>query len=169
MSRQPSIQLRNRAPRVSTFAACRSSQGRQICGGCPIATRRLRTLPPRDCVMLRIRCAEQRKTSASNAAWRRDKFRSTLRTDVCFGVEKGPRWRGDRRPKGTPLVMGFTMALGTNGGLERDAGGGDGREDSAGVFCAGQGDQGDLPRVGRVAEGRSEGSAVGGDGVSLRA
>ena len=28
---------------------------------------------------------------------------------VCFGMEKGPRWRGDRRPKGTPLVMGFSI------------------------------------------------------------
>ena len=57
---------------------------------------------------------------------------------LCFGVEKGPRWRGDRRPKGTPLMMGFTMALGKIGGLDRDAGGGDGREDTAGVFCQGK-------------------------------
>ncbi|HEY7231745.1 MAG TPA: hypothetical protein VH558_15390, partial [Pseudolabrys sp.] len=25
------------------------------------------------------------------------------KTKMCFGVEKGPPWRGDRRPKGTPL------------------------------------------------------------------
>src|SRR5580693_9433414 len=90
-------------------------------------------------------------------------------TRVCFGVEKGPRWRGDRRPKGTPLVMGFTMALGKIGGLDWDAGGGDGREDPAGVFCSGQDDQGDLPRATSVAEGGAEGSALGGDGVPLRA
>src|SRR5262249_30135369 len=90
-------------------------------------------------------------------------------TRLCFGMEKGPRWRGDRRPKGTPLMTGFTMALGTIGSLDRDAGGGDGSEDLAGVFCSGQGDQGDLPRAGCVAEGGSEGSALGGDRVPLRA
>src|SRR6202049_3184889 len=54
--------------------------------------------------------------------------------------------------------MGFTMALVMIGGLDRDAGGGDGSEDPAGVFCAGQGDQGDLPRAASVAEssGRAE-------------
>jgi transposase len=64
---------------------------------------------------------------------------------VSIGAQKGPPWRGDRRPKGTPLLMGFTLALVMDGGLERDAGSGDGREDPAGVFCSGQGDQGDLP------------------------
>jgi hypothetical protein len=58
---------------------------------------------------------------------------------LCFGLEKGPLWRGDRRPKGTPLVMGFTMALVFDGGLGRDAGGGNGREDTAGLFCSGLG------------------------------
>ena len=62
-----------------------------------------------------------------------------------FGVEEGPPWRGNRRPKGTPLRSGFTLALVMHGGLERDAGCGDGREDPAGVFCTGQSDQGDLP------------------------
>ena len=89
---------------------------------------------------------------------------------MCVSAwQKGPRWRGDRRPKGTPLVTGFTMALGMNGGLDRDAGRGDGREDPAGVFSSGQRDQGDLPRTGCVAEGCAEGCALGGDGVPLRA
>jgi hypothetical protein len=40
--RQPSIQLRSRAPRVRTFAAWRFAHARQICEGCLIATSRLR-------------------------------------------------------------------------------------------------------------------------------
>jgi hypothetical protein len=39
-------------------------------------------------------------------------------------MEKGPQLRGYRRPKGTPLAGGFTMALVLNGGLFWDAGGG---------------------------------------------
>ena len=61
--------------------------------------------------------------------------------------------------------MGFTMASGMIGGLDRDAGCGDGREDPAGVFRSGQDDQGDLPRAEGVAEGGAQGAAVGGDGV----
>ena len=38
-----------------------------------------------------------------------------VRDAMCFGVEKGPPWRGDRRPKGTPLLKGFTMAPGMKG------------------------------------------------------
>ncbi len=87
--------------------------------------------------------------------------------EVCFGMEKGPLWRGDRRPKGTPLVMGFTMALVFGGGLGWDAGSGNGREDTAGLFCSGQGDQGDLPGAWGLPESGSQGSAVGGDRVSL--
>jgi hypothetical protein len=48
---------------------------------------------------------------------------------LWIGVEKGPPWRGDRRPKGTPLLKGFTLALGEAGGHVWDAGGGDDRED----------------------------------------
>ena len=47
----PSIQLRSLVPRVKRFATCRCAQTRQNCGGCPIATSRLCTLPPRDCAM----------------------------------------------------------------------------------------------------------------------
>ena len=36
---------------------------------------------------------------------------------VCFGVEKGPRLRGDRRPKGTPSFDGFDGGLSISGGL----------------------------------------------------
>jgi hypothetical protein len=48
---------------------------------------------------------------------------------LWIGVEKGPLWRGDRRPKGTPLLKGFTLALGVAGGHGWDAGCGDDRED----------------------------------------
>ena len=75
-------------------------------------------------------------------------------------MEKGPLLRGDRRPKGTPLAGGFTMALVLNGGLFWDAGGGDDREDPPCLFGAGQVDQGDLSRAAGIAEGRQEGSAV---------
>jgi hypothetical protein len=37
--------------------------------------------------------------------------------------------RGDRRPKGTPLTQGFTMAPFVRGGLDQDVDRGDGRED----------------------------------------
>jgi hypothetical protein len=43
--------------------------------------------------------------------------------------KKAPPERGDRRPKGTPLVNGFNLALGDAGGHDWDAGGGDDRED----------------------------------------
>ena len=82
---------------------------------------------------------------------------------MCFGVEKGPRWRGDRRPKGTPLTLGFTMAPIVHGGLCQDVGRGDSREDPPGIFCSGEVDQGDLPRDADFAKGRPEGSSVGGD------
>ena len=45
--------------------------------------------------------------------------------------------------------MGFTMAPGTIRGLDWDAGCGDDRKNPAGVFRAGQVDQGDLLRVSR--------------------
>ncbi|MDA8256764.1 MAG: DUF499 domain-containing protein [Betaproteobacteria bacterium] len=79
---------------------------------------------------------------------------------LCFGVEKGPPWRGDRRPKGTPLMTGFTMAPWLGGSLDWDAGGGDGRENPPGVFRAGEADQGDLPGAAAFAEGCAEGSAI---------
>jgi hypothetical protein len=45
-----------------------------------------------------------------------------------IGVQKGP-----------PLAMGFTMVLVQHGGLDWDAGFGDGREDPPGVFrCLGR-------------------------------
>src|SRR5208283_4980536 len=94
---------------------------------------------------------------------------SSERTGMCFGVEKGPRLRGDRRPIGTPLTQGFTMAPGENGGLDRDVGRGDGRENPPGIFCSREDDQGDLPRAADFAEGGSEGCSIGCDGVSLRA
>jgi hypothetical protein len=56
------------------------------------------------------------------------------RRHTVFRRGKGPPWRGDRRPKGTPLMMGFRLASVKHGGHERDAGCGDGREDPAGVW-----------------------------------
>lgn len=88
---------------------------------------------------------------------------------VCFGVEKGPHWRGDRRPKGTPLLMGFTMAPRLDGGLGKDAGGGDDIEDPSCPPGAWQVDQGDLSGAWDFPEGCAQGSSVGGDRVPLRA
>ena len=50
-----------------------------------------------------------------------------------------------------------------------DADSGDDCEDSTGLFCPGEADQGDLPRVSGVAEGRAQGDPVTGDRVSVRA
>ena len=66
---------------------------------------------------------------------------------MCLGVEKGPCLRGDRRPKGTPLMMGFTMAPSLDGGLVRDACGGDDFEDPS-CLVLNPGTVG-LPRFGR--------------------
>src|SRR5205085_8286343 len=93
----------------------------------------------------------------------------TVKYVMWIGMEKGPRFRGDRRPNGTPLTMGFTVASGMIGGRVWDVGRGDDREDPPGVFCSGEGDQGDLPRAASIAEGRAEGAAIRGDRVSLRA
>src|SRR5208283_1853534 len=62
-----------------------------------------------------------------------------------------------------PLTMGFTVAPVSYGGLDWDAGFGDGREDSSRVFRSEEDDQGDLPRAEGFAEGCSEDSAIGGD------
>jgi len=43
-------------------------------------------------------------------------------------MEKGPCLRGDRRPEGTRLALGFTLARLIVGGIDGDVGGGDGRE-----------------------------------------
>jgi hypothetical protein len=57
--------------------------------------------------------------------------------------------------------MGFTMVPVLHGGLDWDAGFGDGREDSPGVFRSEEDDQGDLPRAEGFAEDRAQGFAVG--------
>lgn len=75
-------------------------------------------------------------------------------------------WRGNRHATGLPLTAGFTLASVVRGGLEQDAGRGDGHEDPAAEICSGQGDL-------WWAEGSAEGPAarctVGGDGDSLQA
>jgi len=54
------------------------------------------------------------------------------------------------------------------GGLDWNAGCGDDRQDTPGLFPAWQADQGDLPRVAGVAESGPEGHPIGCDRVSLR-
>src|ERR1700761_2023817 len=78
------------------------------------------------------------------SAWKKDPVRGVI------GVQKGP-----------PLAMGFTMVPVLNGGLDWDAGIGDGREDPPGVFRSEENDQGDLPRAEGFAEGGAQGSAGG--------
>ena len=44
---------------------------------------------------------------------------------VWIGVQKGPPWRGDRRPTGTPHFDGLDSSLGILRLRDRDVGGGD--------------------------------------------
>ena len=53
------------------------------------------------------------------------------KVQVWIGVQKGPPWRGDRRPKGTPHFDGLDSGLGILRRRDRDVGGGDGGTDSA--------------------------------------
>ena len=93
--------------------------------------------------------------------------RIQLAPRLCFGVEKGPHWRGDRRPKGTLFLMGFTMALGTIRGLYWDVNCGEDSEDPSCPSCPGQIYQGDLPGTCGFSEGCAQGPSVGGDRVPL--
>ncbi|MDX5986304.1 hypothetical protein SIL82_18755 [Sphingomonas echinoides] len=52
-------------------------------------------------------------------------------SQLWIGVQKGPPWRGDRRPKGTPHFDGLDSGLGILRRRDRDVGGGDGGTDSA--------------------------------------
>src|SRR5271155_6081273 len=81
--------------------------------------------------------------------------------------KKDPLW-GDRHPSGTPVLRvhpGFHV----HGSRDWNADRGDDCEDPSFIFCPGQADQGDLPRVGIVTEGRPEGSSIERDRVPLRA
>ncbi len=84
------------------------------------------------------------------SAWNKDPVFGVI------GIQSGPR--------GRRVHSGFH---GGHGGRVGDAGSGDDREDPSGVFRAEEADQGDLPRVSGVAEGRAQGDPVGGDRVSL--
>jgi hypothetical protein len=53
LTRQPSIQLRKRAPRVSGVASWRMTQRRQTCTGRSVAIRPAGRRRPRDCVIRR--------------------------------------------------------------------------------------------------------------------
>ena len=64
-------------------------------------------------------------------------------------VQLGPR--GD----GSKLASNFV------GGLDWDAGCGDDRQDTSGIFFSGQSDQGDLPRAADFAQGSAEGHPDG--------
>jgi transposase len=54
-------------------------------------------------------------------------------------------YRGDRLPNGTPLMRWSIVLPETIGGRVQDAGGGNDREDQAGVFSGQEADQADLP------------------------
>jgi hypothetical protein len=55
--------------------------------------------------------------------------------------------------------VGSQWLPGGHGGRIEDAGSGDDREDPSGAFRAAEADQGDLPGVSGVAEGRTQGKA----------
>src|SRR5204863_3390747 len=118
---------------------------------------------------LRRRMIEDMTVRNLSPATQQSYIYAVAKFSLWIGMEKGPRFRGDRRPNGTPLKVGFTMAPEMIGGQVWDVDRGDDREDPPGIFCSGKGDQGDLPRPASVAEGRAEGAAVGGAQVSLRA
>ena len=89
--------------------------------------------------------------SGCHFAWNRDPATGLM----C--VQSGPRRDGSR------------LASDTVGGFDWDAGCGDDRQNTSGLFFAGEGDQGDLPRAADFAQGGAESHPDGGDGVSLRA
>src|SRR4051812_31236936 len=73
-----------------------------------------------------------------------------------IGIQSGPR---EQR-----VHSGFHGGQGSRFG---DAGSGDDRKDPSGLFRAEEADQGDLPGVSALPEGRAQGDPVGGDRVSL--
>ena len=79
--RQPSIQLRNRAPRVTSTARCRTIQRPQNCIGRTVAMSPSGRLPLGSCVILRIVVGSHLNVAASRCTLLRDKHRS--------------RWRGE--------------------------------------------------------------------------
>ncbi len=84
------------------------------------------------------------------SAWNKDPVFGVI------GVQSGP--------PGRRVHIGFHEG---HGSRDWDAGCGDDREDSSGVFRPREADQGDLPRASGVAESGAEGDPLGGDGVSL--
>src|SRR5204863_1852823 len=99
------------------------------------------------------RSESRRMTTAQQgceSAWNKDPVFGVI------GIQSGPRRRR--------VHNGFHGGHGSRFG---DAGSGDDREDPAGLFRAEKADQGDLPRVSVVAEGRAQGDPVAGDRVSL--
>ncbi len=119
MIRQPSIQLRSRAPWVNVFLAWRCAQALQSCGGCLIATSLLRTLPSRDCFMLRIMCGEFPGIQAN--AWQLFHSRKAKVSPDTFGipapeamqVSDSQAARSDLTDAVTWLVLGFAIVDGS--------------------------------------------------------
>jgi len=90
--------------------------------------------------------------TSCGSAWNKDPVFGVI------GIQSGPRRQW--------VHSGFRGGHGSRVG---DAGSGDDREDPSGVFRPEEVDQGDLPRVSDIAEGRAQGDPVAGDRVSLRA
>ena len=84
------------------------------------------------------------------SAWNKDPVFGVI------GIQSGPR----RQRVHSGFHGGYGSRLG-------DAGSGDDCEDPAGLIRAEEADQGDLPRVSVVTEGRAQGDPVAGDRVSL--
>src|SRR5207244_10252079 len=93
-----------------------------------------------------IRTQTRKVPSMCESAWNKDPVFGVI------GIQSGPpgRW----------VHSGFH---GGHGGRVGDADSGDDREGPSSLFRADEADQGDLPRVSRVAEGRAQGDSVGGD------
>src|SRR6266704_871284 len=83
-------------------------------------------------------------------AWNKDPVFGVI------GIQSGPPGRG--------VHSGFH---GGHGSWFGDAGSGDDRKDPSRVFRSEEADQGDLPRVSGIAEGRAQGDPIAGDRVSL--
>src|SRR3954466_12391175 len=85
------------------------------------------------------------------SAWNKDPVFGVI------GIQTGPR--GRRVHNGSHGGHGSRVWGGDSG---------DDWEDPAGLFCPGEADQGDLPRVSGIAEGCAQGDPVAGDRVPVR-
>src|SRR4051812_42242824 len=93
-----------------------------------------------------------KKRFACESAWNKDPVFGVI------GIQTGPR--------GRRVHSGFH---GGHGSRFWDADSGDDCKDPAGLLCPGEADQGDLPRVSGIAEGRAQSGSVAGDRVPVQA